>query len=187
MDVYSFMNRIQHSYQGISGMDNLVINAKLKLDNDEALALQGFMSELPGLFGKSITSTASTIRGHGKSSDLPAMPTFKHWEDAASTKGMKSVLTSRTPIVVRQVRHNIAKKLGNYPEGKAIAHACLDGTVTFLEKLSSFMSDTYRMFQESGFAGDVGWHLVTQLVNHIFTDDMAKVRSFVYDAVHADQ
>ena len=49
------------------------------------------------------------------------------------------------------------------------------------------MSDTYRMFQESGFAGDVGWHLVTQLVNHIFTDDMAKVRSFVYDAVHADQ
>ena len=38
VDVYSFMNRIQHSYQGISGLDNLVINAKLKLGNDEALA-----------------------------------------------------------------------------------------------------------------------------------------------------
>lgn len=43
------------------------------------------------------------------------------------------------------------------------------------------------MFEESGFKSDIGRYLVTQLVNHIFNDDMAKFRSFVYDAVHADQ
>ena len=38
------------------------------------------------------------------------------------------------------------------------------------------------MLTASGFAIDSNWQLVTQLVDHIFTDDMDKVRSFVREA-----
>ena len=40
------------------------------------------------------------------------------------------------------------------------------------------------MFTESGgFTLELSWHLVTQLINHIFIDDMEKVRSFVRDSL----
>lgn len=54
----------------------------------------------------------------------------------------------------------------------------------FLEKLVTYISDTHNMFTESGgFTADLSWHIVIQLVNHIFVDDMEKVRSFVRDSL----
>ena len=57
-----------------------------------------------------------------------------------------------------------------------VAQTCLDSTTYFATSLRTFMSDTYQDLTDYGVTEDANWKLVSQLVNHIFTDDMNKVR-----------
>ena len=60
-----------------------------------------------------------------------------------------------------------------------VAVACLDKTVSFVTTLLTFISDTHQDLTDADFPEEASWQLGTQLVNHIFTDDMDKLRSFV--------
>ena len=84
--------------------------------------------------------------------------------------------------VKQQIERNIATRLSRHSAARSLATSCLDSTCTFVTSLLSYISETHDLLTVSGFSVDSSWQLVTQLVDHVFTDDMDKVRSFVREA-----
>ena len=69
-------------------------------------------------------------------------------------------------------------------EVQALARHLLSDSLSFIESLSTFISDTYRRLEHSGFGKSFSWELVSKLVHRIFAKDCHVVRGRV--AEHLD-
>ena len=179
VDVYSFLDRI---LQFIGGLKDIEINHKLGLAGDDSLNLSSFTRECPRFFGQAVTASSGSIKTVASKSSLLALPTAAHWEDPKTRRELKEVLRRKMVNVNKQVLKNINSKLSSYPAAKALATSCLDATYSFVTSLMTYISETHDVLVASGFNVESSWQLVTQLIDHIFTDDMDKVRSFVREA-----
>lgn len=89
VDIYSFLDIILAANNGIGSLGNLVTDSRLEIGSDEAVAIAGFLQELPILFGKSSAANASTVKTLGKSFDLPALTLYTHCAYKSTGKDSK--------------------------------------------------------------------------------------------------
>ena len=179
VDIYTFLNRMIDGSSG-GGLSDLVSQHKLGLGGDNSITLQSFQSPLPRLFGN--MNTLSELKSSHNSS-IPSMPTSGYWEDPMSSMGIKDCLKKQIPNIKAQIQTNIGVRLSNHPVGYSVAVACLEATITFLNTLISWISDTNLRLTSHGDSKDLSWKLITQVIYHIFTGDLDKSRNFVRDSV----
>lgn len=98
--------------------------------------------------------------------------------------GDKRSSQKTNPHTKAQVMANIDFRLSNHPVGRSLAIACLESTITFVNSLSTWISDTHLRLTSHGYSTDLSWQLVTQVIHHIFTSDLDKARNFVRDGVN---
>lgn len=163
-------------------LEDIESRHKLSLSGDNSANLESFTRELPRVFGSSVTLNLSTIKGASRLS-LPSLPTFKTWEDSKFKKGLRELIKIKMVNIKAQVRSNIQNRLGNHETAMLVAMTCLDSTVSFITRLLTYVSGTHQTLIDSSFSEEGSWQLITQLVNHIFADDMNKVRYFVREAM----
>ena len=178
-DIYTFLNRMIMSGFGNS-LHELVNQHKLGLAGDDAITLESFQSPLPKLFGN--TNTLSELKSSHHSS-IPSMPTATFWEDPKSNMGIKDRLKKQIPNIKAQIMSNIGIRLADHPVGYSVAVACLEATVSFLNTLISWVSETNQRLTSHGYSADLSWKLITQVLYHVFTSDLDKARNFVRDGV----
>jgi len=63
----------------------------MSLLGEDSVNLENFTRELPRVFGSSLTLNMATIKDSVRSS-LPALPTFKAWEDPTFKKGLRDLI-----------------------------------------------------------------------------------------------
>ena len=134
------------------------------------------------MFGGDLTFNMTTVKG-SSILFLQSLPTFKGWEDPKSKKGLRNIIKRKMINIKTQIRTNIQNCLGSHETVMMMTITCLDSTVTFITSLLYFITDTHHDLTYSGFTEDASWQLVSQLANHIFTDDMDTLRSFVREAM----
>ena len=76
---------------------------------------------------------------------------------------------------------NIEICLAEYPVGRTLDVSCLDATISFVNILSGYISDTHGRLTAHGYSDDLSWQLVTQVVYHVFARDLDSARNFVRD------
>ena len=177
-DVYSFLNRILDTNSDLKPLNYLVDKHKLNLAGDDAVTLESFQLPLPKLLGASTTVT-SLKSAHR--SWIGTMPTSSSWENPKNSMGVRNRLTNQIPNVKAQISTNIKLRLGNHSVGYSLAIACLESTISFINSLSSWISDTHFRLTSHGYADELSWQLITQVIYHIFTNDLDQARNFVRD------
>ena len=178
VDVYTFLNRMLDSGGSDKLLHHLVDQHRLGLSGDDALTLESFQLPTPKMFGSS--SSLSALRTASRSW-IGTMPSATVWEDPKTSMGIRDRLRSQIPNIREQVMSNINMRLSNHPIGRSLAIACLEGTIAFINTLSSWISDTHLRLTTHGYSSDLSWQLVTQVIYHVFTSDLDKARNFVRD------
>ena len=176
VDVYTFLNRMLDSVGADRSLHNLVDQHKLGLGGDDAITLESFQSPSPKLFGAfgSVSALKSSHR-----SWISTLPTATSWEDPRSSMGIRDRLRKQIPNIKEQVVSNINIRLANFPVGRALAMSCLNATITFVNMLSIWITDTHSRLTSHGYSTELSWQLVTQVVHHVFTSDLDKSRNFI--------
>ena len=180
VDVYTFLNRMVDGLAG-NGLHELVDQHRLGLSSDDAVTLESFQYSLPKLFG---TSTKMADYKSSHKSWIVSMPTANYWEDVKSSMGIKDRLRKQLPNLKAQVMANINFRLGEHPVGHSLAVACLESTVSFINTLMSWVTDTHQRLTSHGYSSELSWQLVTQVLYHVFTGDLDKSRNFVRDGAN---
>ena len=177
-DVFSFLNRMLDSFGNDNNLHNLVDQHKLGLSGDDAITLESFQNPLPKIFGNanSLASLKSSSRTW-----IVSMPSASSWEDPKTSKGIRDRLRKQIPNIKAQVLANINIRLANHPVGRSLATICLESTITFVNTLATWISDTHLRLTSHGYSSELSWQLVTQVVHHVFTADLDKARNFVRD------
>ena len=116
-------------------------------------------------------------------SSLPVLLTYKSWEEPKSKKVLRDIVKRKMVNIKARIRTNISNWLNSYDMKIMSTITCLDITVSFVTARLTFISDTHQDLTDAEFSDDGSWQLVTHLVNHIFVDDMYKVRSFIREAI----
>ena len=101
-----------------------------------------------------------------------------------SKKGLRDIIKRKMVNIKAQIRSSIHNRLGSHETTMLLDDSCLDSTCSFVTRLLSYISDTHQDLTDSDFSEEVSWQFLTQLVNHVFVDDMDKVRSFVWEAMN---
>ena len=179
VDVYSLLNRM--ILTGGSMLHDLVDQHKLGLSGDDALTLESFHQPLPKLFG---TATKAAELKSSHKSWIPSMPTASYWEDPKTSMGIKDRLRKQLPNLKAQILANINVRLSGHPVGHSLAVSCLESSMSFVNALIGWITDTYLRLTSHGYSSGLCWQLITQVLHHIFTSDLDKARNFVRDGTN---
>ena len=85
---------------------------KLSLAGDDNANLKIFTRKLPIVFGSSLRTNITTVKVSVRSS-LPALPTYKIWEDLMSKKGLRDIIKKNMRNVKALIKTNIFNRLGS--------------------------------------------------------------------------
>ena len=179
VDVYTFLNRMVDGAG--NGLHELVDQHRLGLAGDDAVTLESFQQPLPKLLGNS-TKISEFKSSHR--SWIPSMPSSSFWEDPKSSMGIKDRLRKQIPNLKAQVMTNINLRLSDHPVGYSLAVSCLEATVSFINTLGAWVTDTHLRLTTHGYSGSLSWQLITQVIFHVFTGDLDKARNFVRDGTN---
>ena len=138
--IYSFLDRVLQSENG-GGPKHI----ESRYDSTN---LESFTRELPNVFDGSVTLNMSTVKVSTRSF-LPALPTYKSWEDSRSKKGLRHI-TKRKMI-------NIKAQVRSHETAILLAVSCLDSTCSFVTSLLSYISDTHQDLIDSEFSEEASW------------------------------
>ena len=193
VDVYTVLQRVI-SFMDISSdttLRDMDTRRKVAISADEAIAIESFSQPLPKLFRGSVKQPELGQKW------LPGIPTKDRWEDEIGLSGVKVTITENLEIVRSGVQSAIASRLdpAHFPsnlesivrELQALAREMLGYSISFIEALVTFMSDTYTRLHNSGFTQKSSWELVSKLVYRIFAKDCHAVRSRVAEHLDATQ
>ena len=178
IDVYSFLERIvsYDSEGSTTVVKDMETRGKVELSTSEALTINSFKRPLPLVFLKNANPTAM-VTTHV--TFLPGLPTKAHWQDRQKLGGLSVSIKRNIPVVRNQIRRAIQGRLRNHPAALALAEQFLSDTISFVTELMEFISDTCLELETSGFGEQEAWHLVTKLVQRIFTVNFELERSMV--------
>ena len=103
-------------------------------------------------------------------SRLSRLPTYKSWNSAG--QGVRNHITKQMNLIRGTVSADISNTFGRGPHASAGAHAlstmCLNGTVTFLTQLLSFVDTLYeKLHVDSRFSAAQSWSLTAQILDRI--------------------
>ena len=183
VDVYTFLNRMLDSATPGGSLHHLVDQHKLGLSGDDALTLESFQIPTPKMFGpsNSVSAIKSTHR-----SWIGTMPNASSWEDPRTFMGIRDRLRKQISNIKSQVQANINFWLSNHPVGRALAVSCLEATISFINSLSTWITDTHQRLTSHGYSSGLSWQLVTQVIYYVFTSDLDKARNFVRDGINTN-
>ena len=178
IDVYSFLKRIiSYDSEGpTTVVKDMETQGKVELSTSEALTINSFKRPLPLVFLKNANPTAMVIT---HVTCLPGLPTKSHWQDREKLGGLSVSIKRNLPVVRNQIKRAIQGRLRNHPGALTLAEQFLSDTISFVTELMEFISDTCLELETSGFGEQEAWHLVTKLVQRIFTVNFELERSMV--------
>jgi hypothetical protein len=193
VDVYTVLQRVI-SFMDVSTdttLRDMDTRRKVSISADEAIAIESFSQPLPKLFRGSVKQPELGQKW------LPGIPTKSRWEDEIGLSGVKITITENLETVRAGVQSAIAARLDPSQfdsslepivrELQALAREMLGYSISFIEALITFMSDTYTRLHNSGFTEKSSWELVSKLVYRIFAKDCHAVRSRVAEHLDATQ
>jgi len=155
MDTYSFLDMVLQNGNG-NGLKDIESRHKLSLSGDDSTNLESFTREMPKVFGGSVTIKMATIKGSMRST-LPDLPTFKSWEDSKSKKDLRDIVKRKMVNIEAQMRANTQSRLASHETTMLVAVAFLDGTVSFVTTLLTFISDTHQDLTDADFPEEASW------------------------------
>ena len=180
VDVYTFLNRMIDSISSTRSLGNLVDQFKLNLAGDDAVTIDSFQAAHPKIFGPA--SAMAGLKSASKSW-IGSLPSASIWEDPLTSMGMRNRIEEQIPNIREQVISNIDIRLANHPVGRSLAVACLNSTISFVNILSTWITDTHSKLTSHGYSVELSWQLVTQVVYHVFSRDLDKARNFMRDSI----
>ena len=90
-------------------------------------------------------------------------------------------------MVMQSLLDLIEEAFGEFPELRAFAMFLLHTSVSFIENLSNYISETFNNFKDVVGKEDTVWGLVTYVVEQIFRKDFGQVRANTIGAVNANE
>ena len=157
----------------------------IHLTQDKIYAVESYQHFVPLIFTGSSKKTLSLTVGSLDKSRLPQIPTFKSWDDPTGEQGLKQIISECTNLVKESITDLIEENLGHIPEVRAFALQMLHTSVSFIESLGTYMSDTYNNFKDVIGNDKAVWGLVTFVVEQIFRKDFGQVRAKTIGAIDA--
>eukprot|EP00957_Ditylum_brightwellii_P184317 14039408-Ditylum_brightwellii.AAC.1 len=84
-------------------------------------------------------TTAIKVVTTTKSTWLPALPDFEHWQTENRMGGMKTLLQDQISTVEQQMREPICMNLEGYPEAQSVALTYLETSLGFLHTIVNYI------------------------------------------------
>ena len=156
----------------------------ISMSQDKTYAVDSYQHYVPLVFTGKKSSLLST--GGMEKSRLGTIPTFESWDDATGETGLKQQLAEGLVLVKDSISDLIDETFGEEHEVRAFALAMLHTSCSFIEKLGTYMSETYNNFKDVMGNGKSVWGLVTFVVEQIFRKDFGQVRAKTIGAIDAN-
>ena len=158
---------------------------RLSVEMSQAMtfAMDSYQHLVPLVF----TGKKYTIMNTGglEKSRLALIPTFSSWDDTAGDSGLKQQMAEAIIYVKDSMSELIQEGFDESPEVRAFAMSMLHSSVSFIENLSTYMSDTFKNFKDVMGTEKTVWGLVTYVVEQIFRKDFGQARSKTIGALDA--
>ena len=183
VDPYSVLQRVR-SFKDVAGdseLKDMEVRRKLQLSADEGFALESFKHPLPKIFHGGASENSCNYTW------LPGLSSKDKWEDEAGLTGARITISSSREVIRSGVESVIEIRMQGLHEAQALARHLLSDSLSFLESLSTFICDTYRRLDHSGFGKTPSWELVSKLVHRIFAKDCHAVRGRVAEHLDASE
>ena len=157
----------------------------IALTQDKIYAIDSFQHYVPLIFsGKRISSLINT--GGMEKSRLPQIPTFKDWDDASGQHGLKQQINETLRHVKESLAQLIQDTFANNPELRAFTSSMMHASISFIEGVSIYMSETFNNFKDVVGDSKSVWGLVTYVVEQLFKRDFGQVRAKTIGAIDAN-
>lgn len=193
-DPLSLLHRINHALTGSSfTLKEIGLMEKMDMTEGEHLAMNSLQHGIPKVFtgdmsrDKIFTGPTSNYNNKGPKTGearFKNVMSYAHWEDTSRQHGLKVQILNQLAIVRQGVEADMATHLHDKPEAKALATSLLSKSVSFIEHLCTYMSESYREINKSPGTAVQSWDLICFVVTTIFVDAFGKARKTVGSAVH---
>ena len=117
---------------------------------------------------------------------FPAVPSAKDFGHQQDDKGLYSALLSHLRQIRREKMTDISRNYGKYPVLHNLATQLLAHSITFVEELLAFMSQTYLTLTESFSGDEKAWDCVCKSVEDLFISQFAPAKSEMASADLSD-
>ena len=157
----------------------------IEMTQDKMFAIDSYQHQVPLLLtGK---KTSVVVTGGMDKSRLPQIPNFVSWDDPVGENGLKQQLAEALNLVKESLLDLIMDNFSDLPDIRSFALTMLHTSVSFIENLSTYISETYNNFKDVVGNGDSVWGLITFVVEQIFKKDFGQVRSKTIGAVNPNE
>ena len=157
----------------------------ISMTQDKLSAVDSFQHYVPLIFsGKRNAALINT--GGMEKSRLAQIPKFSDWDDSSGHHGLKQQMADVISLVKDSLMQLIQDKFPNSAELRAFASSMLHTSISFVESLSTYMSETYNNFKDVVGDSKLVWGLVTYVVEQLFKRDFGQVRAKTIGALDAN-
>ena len=156
----------------------------ISMTQDKTYAVDSCQHYVPLVFTGRKSSLLNT--GGMDKSRLGTIQTFESWDDATGETGLKQQIAEVLVRVKDSISELIEETFEDQHQIRAFALAMLHTSVSFIEKLGTYMSETYNNFKDVMGNGKSVWGLVTFVVEQIFRKDFGQVRAKTIGAIDAN-
>lgn len=156
----------------------------IEMSQDKTYAIDSYQHYIPLVFTGKKSSLLNT--GGMDKSRLAQIPTFESWDDATGEAGLKQQVAEGLSMVRDSLSDLIEENFCNSPEVRAFALGMLHTSISFIESLGTYMSETYNNFKDVVGNEKSVWGLVTFVVEQLFRKDFGQVRAKTIGAIDAN-
>jgi hypothetical protein len=156
----------------------------IEMSQDKTYAVDSYQHYIPLVFTGKKSSLLNTS-GMDKSR-LAQISTFTEWDDATGENGLKQQIAEGLSLVKHSISDLIEETFSDSPEVRAFALGMLHTSCSFIEKLGTYMSETYNNFKDVVGNEKSVWGLVTFVIEQIFRKDFGQVRAKTIGAIDAN-
>ena len=156
--------------------------AAIDLSLDSSYCVESFQQFVPNVFTGKKSGSLLNTSGIGKSR-LAQIPDFNSWDNNDET-GLRQQLQESLTFVKDSFSVLIEEHFSTLPELRAFSLTMLHSSVSFIESLGTYITETYQSFKDV--VGDTKsvWSLITFVVEQIFRKDFGQVRSQTIGAIN---
>jgi hypothetical protein len=156
----------------------------IEMSQDKTYAVDSYQHYIPLVFTGKKSSLLNT--GGMEKSRLAQIPSFESWDDATGEAGLKQQIAEGLSMVKDSISDLIEENFGEAPEVRAFALSMLHTSVSFIQSLGTYMSETYNNFKDVVGNEKSVWGLVTFVVEQLFRKDFGQVRAKTIGAIDAN-
>ena len=157
----------------------------IDMTSDKLYAVQAHQSLVPLIYTGKVRSLLNT-NGLSKSR-LGQIPTYVDWDDVENELGLKQQLFEALALAKGALVELIEDAFGGIPALRAFALEMLMASISFIENLSTYMTETYNSFKDVVGDEKSVWALVTFVVEQLFRKDFAQVRASTIGGINAKE